>query len=105
MVADAKITGYLLDATHPDGGPKARFFLGHGFRAEDPETFRRALVEHAAVTEMTTMSGRGGTKFVGVGPLRAPNGQLLSLMSVWALDDDQPPPRLVTAYPAGRRAL
>ena len=31
LVAEAKITGYLLDDMHPVGGAKARFFAGFGF--------------------------------------------------------------------------
>jgi hypothetical protein len=29
VIEDAKLTHYLLDLTHEDGGPKARFFLMH----------------------------------------------------------------------------
>ena len=30
-----KVTGYLLNVSHPDGAGKARFFMGVGFAAND----------------------------------------------------------------------
>ena len=35
VVDEAKLTRYLLDLTHPSGGPKAIFFLAHGFSLSD----------------------------------------------------------------------
>ena len=42
-VPEPKVTGYLLDPTHPVGGSKARFFLAFGFRASEWPVFERAL--------------------------------------------------------------
>ncbi|MCR4318600.1 MAG: hypothetical protein NUW37_19840 [Planctomycetes bacterium] len=38
-----KIEDYLLNASHPDNGGKAAFFLRLGFEQEDWETLAKAL--------------------------------------------------------------
>ena len=47
QVEHGKVIDYLLATAHPDGGPKARFFLARGARAEAWEVFAKTLVEHA----------------------------------------------------------
>jgi hypothetical protein len=41
-----------------------------------------------------------GQRFVGAGPLPAPNGQPLPVITVWLIPLEGTVPRLVTAYPA-----
>lgn len=107
VVADAKLVDYLLNADHPRGRTKARFFVGAGFRREAPEELRAALVAIAASADMAAIEHPAGTKFIGDGVVRTPNGRMIALRTVWLLDGDRPPPRFVTAYPArgiiGRR--
>jgi hypothetical protein len=45
-LADAKVTSYLLSATHPVGAAKAKFFVAHGFSLADWQTLRAALLAH-----------------------------------------------------------
>ena len=47
FVDPAKITEYLLDATHPDNGGKAEFFRLFGFSEARPYQLAAALVTHA----------------------------------------------------------
>lgn len=100
VVAEAKLVRYLLDAEHPRGRHKASFFLGAGFRREAPAELRETLLHLARTSDMAAVPGKEGTKYVGVGPALAPNGRRVWIQTVWVLDGDQPPPRLVTAYPA-----
>lgn len=44
VVPEEKLIDYLLNPTHPVGGPKARWFLSRGFRASDPENLRVGLL-------------------------------------------------------------
>jgi hypothetical protein len=95
-----KITGYLLNEAHPQGRAKAAFFRRLGFRREQPELLRRALLQLARTSDMTETTFEFGRKYAGVGMLNAPNGQRVRLLTVWVLRADQPPPVLLTAYPA-----
>ena len=47
-----KVTHYLLDPRHPDGGPKAAYFMRFGFREEDPKPLMEALLEHGRFNEV-----------------------------------------------------
>ena len=42
-----KMRSCLLNIHHPTGGPKARFFIGWGFRVDDSAVFAASLVAHA----------------------------------------------------------
>ena len=101
VVPSEKLTHYLLVPTHPEGGSKARFFLGYGFSADQPEDLAAALLTHAAGAEhVGTVPGRGGIKFVFEGPLDAPNGKTPRVRSVWQIDEGaDPPARFITAVP------
>jgi hypothetical protein len=99
-VPEGKLVDYLLNVDHPAGQAKARFFLMLGFRREQPEPLRAALLGLAATAEMTETTTVFGRKFVGFGEIRTPSGRVVEIVTVWFLSGGQPPPRLVTAYPA-----
>jgi len=103
VVAEAKLVDYLLSLDHPDGHGKARFFLSAGFRREAPQELREALLEVARAGDLVGKTHGYGTKFECDSLLRAPNGWV-HVMTVWQLDGDLPPPRLVTAYPLPRQS-
>ena len=50
-----KVTHYLLDLRHPDGGPKAAYFMRFGFREDDPEPLMEALLEHGRSNEVVRL--------------------------------------------------
>ncbi|MCU0229435.1 MAG: hypothetical protein MUF01_17540 [Bryobacterales bacterium] len=97
LVDPRKISAYLLEATHPQNGGKARFFLEHGF---DAETLAASLaghpVRHPVASQQTSPHGR---KFVVICALASPDGRDPCITSVWIIDADAEQPRLVTAYP------
>jgi len=62
-VPTAKLTEYLLNPRHPEGGSKARFFLGLGFSPEAPEDLAEAVLRHAEGRRRWT----GGLAFAGKG--------------------------------------
>ena len=68
-----KVTGYLLNPAHRYGASKARFFAAFGFRAEDWETFARAVREHGQNHEVTK------TTETGFGPRYEVEGELIAL--------------------------
>ncbi len=50
-----KVTHYLLDLRHPDGGPKAAYFMRFGFREHDPKQLMDALLEHGRSNEVVRL--------------------------------------------------
>jgi hypothetical protein len=95
-----KITAYLLNASHPDNGGKARFFGELGFVRTEPVTLGEALravaVEGDVVRQAESPHGR---KFVVDGAIQGPRGRTASVRTIWIVDVGQDAPRLVTAYP------
>lgn len=99
IVSETKLVEYLLNPEHPRGRGKAQFFLALGFRGEQPDTLRQALLRVAATTDMTETNSMFGRKFVGAGELETPRGRTVRVVTVWMLPDGAPPPQLVTIYP------
>ena len=95
-----KITEYLLNPSHEDGGSKAAFFARFGFRRDAPHVLELALLHLAKTADMTEVIFKFGRKYVGRGMLRCPDGRRVEVITVWVLRDNQPPPFFVTAYPA-----
>lgn len=95
-----KITHYLLDPEHEDGGQKAKFFLGRGFRPDEWQVmaiaFQEQINTHPFFDQKETPFG---IKYSVTGPLRAPKGITPKVKSVWIILQGQDHPKLVTAYP------
>lgn len=97
IVSEAKISDYLLSLTHPRGRKKAVFFRRHGFTQE---TLSVALLDHATACDIARMEKTPfGMKYIVEGPLNAPDGEVLSVRSVWITLRGEDKARLVTAYP------
>ena len=85
---------------HPLGQAKARFLLALGFRRDDLEGLRRALLDHAAASPaVASQETEFGAKYVVEGPLTAPGGRAVIVRSVWFVERGSTGPRLVTVYP------
>jgi hypothetical protein len=102
IVDATKITEYLLNASHPDNGGKARFFESLGFSPAAPMLLAAALRGQATSGEVVQESmSTHGTKYVVDGQFEAPDGRRRAVRTVWIIDAGQELPRLVTAYPRG----
>ncbi len=100
VVEDGKLAGYLLNVTHPAGGPKARFFLAHGFSSDRPDDLRAVLIAHghAHPVERVQLAPHG-SRYIVVGPLTLPDGAIRTVRTVWQFDHGMDFPRLLTAHP------
>lgn len=101
-VPKEKITDYLLVPEHPDAEGKAPFFLACGFRATEWNVFADALNDHAAAHPVAqTKEIPFGTIYTVEGLLRTPDGTPTTRLvrSAWIIEDENSPPRLVSAYP------
>ena len=101
-VPKRKLTAYLLDPEHEEGGPKAAYFINRGFRLPAWEFFAEVLREHATSHSVTeTERHPYGTNYKIEGRLRTPGGGFttLTVRSVWVIAEGEDTPRFVTAYP------
>lgn len=104
IIAERKITEYLLSFSHRDGRSKAQFFSRFGFSAEAWDILATALRNHAAAHEVVAVEvTRFGTSFTVEGSLETPDGRTPRIRTVWFIDNDHVVPHLVTAYPAKER--
>jgi hypothetical protein len=100
VVPEAKIVNYLLSASHSSGRAKARFLESFGFRAQNWQVLRDALIAHAAACDITAShESRFGTRYEIDGPLSAPDGRSPTVRVVWFADSRENIPRLVTLIP------
>ena len=89
IVEDSKIFQYLLSHYHRDGKHKAKFFRMHGYFDE--------LANRYPVDEIIEQFD--GVKYVIHGEMKAPNGSILRVRTVWFIRAEEDFPRFVTAYP------
>lgn len=98
-VPEKKVTHYLLDLQHAEGGSKAAFFLKRGFSRREWEIFAEALKVHGKTQTLTReVKTRHGRKFVVECQIETPDGRNPCILSVWIQTADKPP-ALVTAHP------
>ena len=99
-IESIKITAYLLNADHPEGGSKAKFFIARGFSLDDEKTFVEALMGHAIAGHLAReLSNEHGVKRVYEGPLPCPDGTSPRVRSIWHKAPGHFMRLLVTAYP------
>lgn len=99
-----KCTGYLLNANHPEGGSKARWFESIGYRLDDPlrlETDLLELVRHS--DDFAIEQSSFGVKYEVRGTITSPQGVPANIVTVWIQEPGTQGPRLVTAVP-GRKS-
>jgi hypothetical protein len=94
---------YLLDATHPQNGGKAAFFLAFGFRLDRSGVLAEALLRHVLGHDVTDVQQHPyGTRYTVSGPLNTPDGRNPTIDAGWFIDPGSVIPRLTTATP-GRK--
>ena len=99
-VPEAKLSGYLLAADHASGRSKARFLNTLGFRPDQPDVLRRALLQHAADNAVGSIQQTSfGAKYLIEGRISGPTGSAAAIRSVWFVETGARGPRFVTAYP------
>lgn len=101
VVEEKKITGYLLNAAHPDGASKARFFRSFGFTTETWEQFADSLLKHAMENQVAEIvESFHGRRYTVAGELKTLSGRTPIVRTVWIIEKGSSRPRLITAYPA-----
>lgn len=101
VVESRKLVDYLLNASHPDNGGKAKFFASLGFGGGDADRLGVALQAVASDGEVVASTHSvHGEKHVVEGWLVAHTGMhRRTVRTVWIIEAGSVAPRLVTAYP------
>lgn len=101
-VEEAKITRYILNREHPEGGPKAKFFLKRGFIPDEWEGLADALRHHAKENKVVReVPFRFGIKYTLDCHLPTPDRSNPCIRTVWEVRPGDDRPRLITAHPLG----
>ncbi|MBL9130973.1 MAG: hypothetical protein JNG86_07230 [Verrucomicrobiaceae bacterium] len=99
MVEQSKVTDYLLNRDHPEGGSKAKFFLNRGFTPLLWQEMAESLRQHGRTQPVTeTTATRFGKKFTVECQIKTPDGKNPCILTAWIIEGSKPP-RLVTAHP------
>jgi hypothetical protein len=98
QVEERRIREYLLNVAHASGGPKARFFIAHGFASGAWELLQASLIIQGRVNSITrTVPSEWGTRYTIECHCPTPDGRNPCIRTVWQMEDDVP--RLLTAIP------
>lgn len=99
IAATDKVRDYLLNLEHPDGGSKAVWFHSLGYTRDQWQLLADDLLAIArGCDKFDTETNRFGVKYKAAGLVGRPNHRPANVLTVWIVEDDDPP-RLVTAYP------
>jgi hypothetical protein len=98
IVEERRIRDYLLDLDHVTGGPKARFFIAHGFASNAWNLLRASLTIQGRTNRITrSVETAWGTRHTVECNCPTPDGRNPCIRTVWQMEDDAP--RLLTAIP------
>jgi hypothetical protein len=104
VIDERKLTDYLLNPEHPQGGAgKAGFLFRFKFDRARPDELRSALLLHAHQNDISRSRAMPfGNIFEIDGPLACPDGRTPMVLVVWIIRTREDFPRLVTAVPSER---
>ena len=98
-IAQEKLTEYLLNPRHPRGGTKARLLAQFGYTVQNwrrlEADIRRGLDAEVDLVRPTEY----GTRYEVRMTLQTPRGALLTVRTIWQIDNGREVPRLITLYP------
>jgi hypothetical protein len=98
IIAQEKLTEYLLNTQHKRGGTKARLLAQFGYTVQH---WRRleADIRSGLDTEVDLVrSTEYGTRYEIRMMLQTPLGVPLTVRTIWQIDDGREEPRLITLY-------
>jgi hypothetical protein len=99
VIAQEKLTDYLLNTGHKRGGTKARLLEQYGYNVQNWRQFeaniRSGLGAEVDVVRTTEYGARYEIRMT----LQTPLGVPLTVRTIWQIDDGTDVPRLITLYP------
>jgi hypothetical protein len=99
IIAQEKLTEYVLNSRHKRGGTKARLLAQFGYTVQNWRRFeadiRHGLDAEVDLVRPTEYGMRYEIRMV----LQTPLGVPLTVRTIWQIDDGREVPRLITLYP------
>jgi len=100
LVPKDRLENYLLPEIHPIGRFKAVFFKNLGYDDGDTDVLAHGLSSIAQQEDVSDVQpSEFGTKYIIEGIIQTPSGATVAMRTVWIIEQDNPQPRLITAYP------
>jgi hypothetical protein len=99
IIAQEKLTEYVLNTGHKRGGTKARLLAQFGYTVQN---WRRleADIRHGLDAEVDLVRPTEyGMRYEIRMMLQTPLGVPLTVRTIWQIDDGREVPRLITLYP------
>ena len=99
IVAEEKLTKYLLNLDNKRGRAKAIFFMKFGFEIQNREQLAEALRQHAIVNEITfdEITDYGHVYRIE-GPVLSPDDRHPHIRAAWQIDNGKTHARFITAH-------
>jgi len=99
LIAQEKLTEYLLNTQHKRGGTKARLLAQFGYTIQNwrqlEADIRRGLETEVDLVRSTAYGMRYEIRLALPTPLGVP----MTVRTIWQIDDGSEVPRLITLYP------
>jgi hypothetical protein len=100
IIAEDKLTRYLLDVGHRRGGGKAQLLISLGYAVENWQLLAEDIrQQHLTADIVEEHDSIWGKRYEIVGPITGPSGDTIMFRSVWQIDLGSNQPRLITMYP------
>lgn len=100
LVEVKKVVDYLLNADHPDGRSKAKFFTARGFSVGNVAVMQAALRTQGQENLVTKITSHPwGARYQVDCHCPTPDGVNPCIRTVWEVETPEACPRLITAHP------
>ena len=99
IVAQEKLTAYLLNMSHKRGAAKARLLLSVGYQSNAPGQLESDLrAQHLPLDVPRTSENTYGVVYEIEGPIKTPSGKIVRFCSIWQVDTGTDVSRFITMY-------
>ena len=103
-IPPSKLHRYLLSLSHATGHSKALFFRRFGFNEHNATLLEDGLLAIAQTVDVShEIITTFGVKYVIDGSLQTPRNSIITVRTVWIVEQGEYRPRFVTAYPKDKK--
>jgi len=100
VIAPDKLVQYLLNTEHRRGGQKARVLLNFGYHVDSWQRLQSDILYfHLHADVEVIRQTPYGTRYEIRAPLQTPSGRMLTVRTIWQIDEGTDFPRLITLFP------